>query len=190
MASARSRAVSRRTPSEAARRSPISASPSASRTSVSVASCIVAATAVLALLRMELVDQPVDRLDDRVERVLVAREHHPAGERPATLAVERVERQVDHLARAADPGVRGARGVADRFADRGREIGGERVLQVGGRAEVVQQVGMRAADSRAATALSVTACGPPSSSSRAPPRARRGGFPRAGGAYVLTLDVS
>ena len=47
----------------------------------------------------ELVDQTVDRVEHRVERVAIAREDHPGGERPGAFLVEGVEGPVDHLAR-------------------------------------------------------------------------------------------
>ena len=47
----------------------------------------------------ELVDEAVDRVEDRVERVAIAGEDHPGGERAGALAVERVEGAVDDLAR-------------------------------------------------------------------------------------------
>src|SRR5690606_9072195 len=98
------------------------------------------------LLRVQLVHKTMDRLDDRIERALVTRKKHPACKRPATLAIEGVERQIDNLSGRTHPGPRRARCIADRFADRRGQMRGERFLQLGRRAEVVQEVGMRTAD--------------------------------------------
>ena len=47
----------------------------------------------------ELVDQPVDGVEDRVEGVAVAGQDHPGGERSGAFLVEGVEGAVDDLAR-------------------------------------------------------------------------------------------
>jgi len=93
----------------------------------------------------------VDHLEDGVERVLVAREDHPAGERARARLVERVEGEVDDLARLVlgRPALVGARFLDqadDARADGFGEAAGQRALEPGGRAEMVQQIGVGAAD--------------------------------------------
>ncbi len=96
----------------------------------------------------ELVDQPVDRLEDRIERVEVARQDHPARERAGAFLVERVEGQIDHFARITIAGARAHHRVADLVRHRFGDPRGERLLQPGGRAEMVQEIGMRPPDPR------------------------------------------
>ena len=96
---------------------------------------------------MQLLDQVVDAGEDRVERVLVARQQHPAGQRSRAFAVERIESQVDHFAWAAEPGPVGAHRVGNGRADGRGEIPRQGFLQLGRRAEMVQQVGMGTANS-------------------------------------------
>ena len=64
-----------------------------------------------------------------IERVLVAGQQHPAGQRARALTVERVESQIHHFARRTQPGAAGAHGIDDRLADRAREMLGQRLLQ-------------------------------------------------------------
>jgi hypothetical protein len=90
----------------------------------------------------QIVDQLVDRLQDWVQRILVAGQDHPARHRPRA-ARERIERHVDYFARILVAGTRAFRRFADLRGDRAREMRDQRFLQVGGRAEMVQQVGMR-----------------------------------------------
>ena len=94
----------------------------------------------------ELVDEPVDGVEDRVERVAIAAEDHPGGERSGPFAVEGVEGAVDDLARIGlalalaldDPGDLGR----DPLADQPREL----ALEPGGRAEMVEEVAVGLAD--------------------------------------------
>jgi hypothetical protein len=90
--------------------------------------------------------EAADRLEDRPERVAVARQDHPRRERSGAALAERVEGHVDDLARVAlavprtfdrlgDP-------AGDAAGDRARKLG----LEPGGRAEMMEQVGVGAAD--------------------------------------------
>ena len=93
----------------------------------------------------ELGDEFPQRLKDGIERVAVARQDHPSGEGAGTFAIERVEGPVDHLARV---GLMGA-GARDRLGDAAGDTIGDRSCELGlesrRRAEMMEQVGMRAA---------------------------------------------
>src|SRR4051812_37600926 len=86
----------------------------------------------------EVIDELVDRLQHRVQRVAIARKDHPGGERAGALLAEGVEDAVDDLDRVGlvRPGAphrfldAGADSVADQL--------GQRRLQAGGRAEMVE----------------------------------------------------
>ena len=94
----------------------------------------------------ELRNETADRVEDRVERVAVAGEDHPRGERAGSLAAEDVEGLVDDVARIGFAGA----GALDRCGDTGGDRFGDRTrklaLQSGGGAEVVEEIGMGAAD--------------------------------------------
>src|SRR3712207_1680582 len=98
------------------------------------------------MARAQLVDEPVDGVEDRVERVAVAAEDHPGGESPGALAVEGVEGPVDDLARIRlalplaldDPRDLGGDPLADQP--------GELALEAGGRSEMMEQVAVSLAD--------------------------------------------
>lgn len=98
--------------------------------------------------RRHAVDQAVDRLDDRVERVVVARRRHPCRERARAAAVEGVEGEVDDFAHIAFARRRFGHFFADRRAHGFGLIGGERLLQPRGAAEMVEQVRVGAVDPR------------------------------------------
>ena len=91
-------------------------------------------------------DQYADRFEDRVERVAIAGEDHPRRQRPGALLAESVEHAVDD-----DPGI-GFAGTGlldldrDQTGDRIGDRAGERALQPRGGAEMVEQIGMGAAD--------------------------------------------
>ena len=91
-------------------------------------------------------DQATDRIEDRIQGVAVAGQNHPRGERPGALAAERVEGHVDDVAGIALTGP----GRLDRLGDAARDALGDRPgelgLKPGGRAEMVEQVGMGAAN--------------------------------------------
>ena len=61
----------------------------------------------------ELGDEAADRIEDRVQRVTVARQDHPGGKGSSALLAERIEALVDDHARV---GLAGA-GAFDRFGD-------------------------------------------------------------------------
>ena len=96
----------------------------------------------------ELGDETADRIEDRVQRVAVAGEDHPGGERSGAFLAERVEGPVDDIARV---GLAGPRAL-DRFGDAGRDRIGDRAgklaLKPGGRAEMMEQIGVGPADLR------------------------------------------
>ena len=85
-------------------------------------------------------------IEDRVERVAVAGDDHPRGERARALAVEGVEGAVDDVAgiglARAGPLDRVGDGRGDRSGDRSRKL----ALKPGRRAEMVEQVGVGSAD--------------------------------------------
>ena len=100
----------------------------------------------LVMADAELGDEPVDRIEDRVQRVTVAAEDHPGGERSRALPPKCVETLVDNHSSIRLPrtGVLDSVGDAlrDRIGDRSRKI----ALEAGRRAEVVEQIGMGPAD--------------------------------------------
>ena len=90
--------------------------------------------------------QTPDGLKDRIERFPVSRQDHPGGKSPRPLVAERVE---GHLGDVAGVGLAAARALdnlsdahRDSFGDRPRELR----LQAGGRAEMMQQIGVSPAD--------------------------------------------
>ena len=80
------------------------------------------------------------------ERVAVAGEDHPRGERAGALAPEGVEGLVDDVARIGLAGTSLFDGVGDARGDRVGDRAGELGLEARRRAEMVEQVGMGAAD--------------------------------------------
>src|SRR3546814_15902004 len=82
--------------------------------------------------------QIVDRGEDRIERVLVARQDHPARQRARAAGVERVEGEIDHLTRVLVYGARAQRGFADRARDRARHPLDQRVEESRGGKECVR----------------------------------------------------
>src|SRR5205823_14968708 len=84
----------------------------------------------------------------RVQGVTVAGEDHPRGERSSAFAAEGVEGLVDDIARVGLAGPREFDGPGNarrhRFGDGAGELG----LQPGGRAEMVEQIGVGEADLR------------------------------------------
>ena len=95
-----------------------------------------------------LFDQIADRVEDRVERILVPRQHHPRGQRTAAFLAKGIEHQIDHLALGPGAGAAGENRRLDPLADGDRQMLGEGLLQPGGRAEMVQQVGVSPPDPR------------------------------------------
>ena len=96
----------------------------------------------------QVVDQFVDCLQQRIERILVAVHQHPGGKRAAALFVKGIEGKIDHFARATltRPGCQHR--VFDRRADRNSEMPREFLLQARSRAEMVQQIGVGSPNSR------------------------------------------
>ena len=93
----------------------------------------------------EIVDQIVDRLENRVERILIAGQDHPARHR-AGAAGKGVEGHVDHFARILVACARALRGLADLCGDGVGEVLDQRALQFLRGAEMVEEIGMRAPD--------------------------------------------
>ncbi len=97
----------------------------------------------------DFVDQLVDGLYDRRERVFIAGQDHPTRERTHSFLVERVESEIDHLPRRALPRAAGDNRIGDGMADIGGKMAGERLLQLGRGAEMMEQIGMRPSNPRA-----------------------------------------
>ena len=95
-----------------------------------------------------MLDQLVDRIEHRVERVAIAGEDHPGGERAGAFLAERVEGAVDDLDRIALAGAGALHRFLDARDDPAGDHRGERGLQPGGRAEMVEQIGVGLADLR------------------------------------------
>ena len=94
----------------------------------------------------QLGHQRLKRLQDRVERVAIAGEDHPGGERPGSLAPEGVERLVDDVAGVGFPPAGALDGSGNSSSDGICDRASKGALQAGGRAEMMQQVGMGTAD--------------------------------------------
>ena len=114
----------------------------------------------------ELGDERPDRIEDRVERVAVAGEDHPGGKRAGAFAVERVEGAVDDVAGVGLSRARAFNGFDDGRGDRIGDRPRKRALEPGCRPKWWSRLAWVRPTS-AATAFSVTACGPSASSSRA-----------------------
>ncbi len=125
---------------------PSSASPSAIKVSCSA---LVERHRVFAMPFGDLVDQAMDRLEDRVQCVLVSVEDHPARQGAGAFLAECVEGQVDDLARIMVAGhARAAPRAPISGSDGFGDVGGERLLQPGGRTEMVEEIGVGPADPR------------------------------------------
>ena len=94
----------------------------------------------------KLVHEVVNGGHDGVQRVGVAGQDHPGGERARALFPERIERPVDDLARVRLATARAGDGGGDIVGHAARDVGGERGLQPGSRAEMVKEVGVALAD--------------------------------------------
>src|SRR3546814_17508471 len=81
------------------------------------------------------VDQPVDRIDDRVERVVVARRRHTGRERARAALITGVEAQNSDLAAVASAGRRLGHFPADRPTTCFGLIGGGRLFPTARHAE-------------------------------------------------------
>lgn len=96
----------------------------------------------------ELGNEAPDRVEDRVERVPVAGEDHPRCKRAGALLAESIEALIDDDARVGLAGPRSLDGIGDAavhgICDGLREL----ALQPGRRAEMMEQIRMRAADLR------------------------------------------
>ena len=57
--------------------------------------------AVFVTFLSDIVDQRMDRIDNRIERIFVTGQHHPGPERRRALLVKRIKRQVDNVAHGA-----------------------------------------------------------------------------------------
>jgi hypothetical protein len=92
----------------------------------------------------ELGDEPVDRVEDWVERVTVAAEDHPGGERAGALPPKCVETLVDNHSSIRLPRTGALDRVGDALSDRISDRSGKIALEPGGRTEMVEQIGMGA----------------------------------------------
>ncbi len=132
-------AASRCRPSEPVIGSPRRESPSAASTSQKRAFGYV----MLLVADAQLGDEHADRVEDRVQRIAIAGQDHPGGQRSCAFPAEGVERAVDDL---ADVLLADARPL-DRFGDSSRDPVGDRPCELGlkpcRRPEVMKQVGVR-----------------------------------------------
>ena len=96
----------------------------------------------------ELRDEAADRIEDRVQRIAVAGDDHPGGERPGALLAEGVEALVDDHPGIGLAGAGALDGFGDAAVDRVGDRLGELALKSRGRAEMVEQVGVGPADLR------------------------------------------
>src|SRR4051812_39091868 len=90
----------------------------------------------------ELCDEAADRIENWVQRIAVAGDDHPGGERPGALLAECVEALVDDHPSIGLAGPRALDGVSDIGSDRVGDRSGKLALEAGGRAEMVEEVGM------------------------------------------------
>lgn len=96
----------------------------------------------------KLGDEAPQSLEDRIERVAVAGEDHPGGERSRSLAVEGIERAVDDLAGVGLVQPSPLDGIGDAGCNALGDGPDELRLQAGCRSEMVEQIGMRPPDLR------------------------------------------
>ena len=167
-------------------RSPSRQSPSAARTRPSVT---LSRDARALVRRRNLVDQRADRVEDRVERVAIAGEDHPAASAPAP-SLPKASKVGSTMSRASPR--RGARRpIAAVIASPTLSAisSASARLEPGGRAEMMEQVGVGAADPRRDRLERHRLRRLRSISRRARPRPRRRGFLRATGvcAFVTLL---
>ena len=94
----------------------------------------------------QLGDQRLERLQDRVESVAIAGEDHPGGERPGALTAEGVERLIDDVASVGLSLAGALDGAGNAGGDGIGDGASKRALEPRGRAEMVKEVGMGAAD--------------------------------------------
>ena len=94
----------------------------------------------------QLGDQLSKRIENGIERIAVAGENHPGCERARTFAAEDVEGPIDDIARIRLAGTcpfdRAGDARGDRIRNRSRKL----ALEARGRAEMMKQVGVCAAD--------------------------------------------
>ena len=101
---------------------------------------------VILVADAELGDEGLQGFEDRVQRIAIAGEDHPGGERTGAFAPEGVEGLVDDIARVGLASSGPLDGSGDARGDRVRDGPGKRALQPRRRAEMVEQVGVSAAD--------------------------------------------
>ena len=119
----------------------------------------------------QMIDQLVDRLQYRIQRVAIAGEDHPGGERAGALLAERVEDAVDDLDRVGLVGAGALHRLLDAGADAIADQLGQRRLQARGRAEMVEQIGVGLADLWRRPPSASPPAAPARSARRARPRA-------------------
>ena len=100
------------------------------------------------LVLREILNQIVDRGEDRIQRIFIAAEDHPAGQRARAVLAERIEGEIHDFG-----GILRLARANHRFLDRGDDAGGhvfdQRLLQPLGGSEMMQEIGVGAADPRA-----------------------------------------
>lgn len=94
----------------------------------------------------ELGDEGLQGFEDRVQRIAIAGEDHPGGERTGAFAPKGVKGLVDDIAGVGLAPAGPLNGSGDPRGDRVRDGPGKRALQPRRRAEMVEQVGVSAAD--------------------------------------------
>jgi hypothetical protein len=94
----------------------------------------------------ELCDELLQRIENGIERVAIAGEDHPGGERSSALAAEGIEGSIDDVAGVRLAGTRpldcGGNARGDRIRDRSRKL----ALEARGRSEMMKEVGVGPAD--------------------------------------------
>jgi hypothetical protein len=94
----------------------------------------------------QLGDEAADRIEDRVEGVAVTGEDHPGGERAGAFTPENIEGLVDDITRIGLAGASALDRLGDAGGDRIGDRAGKLALEPGGGAEMVEQIGVGAAD--------------------------------------------
>lgn len=94
----------------------------------------------------QLGDQLAKRIEDGIERIAVAGQNHPGGERARAFAAEDVEGSIDDVARVCLAGTCPFHGAGDARGDRIRYSPRKLALEARGRAEMMKQVGVCSAD--------------------------------------------
>lgn len=104
------------------------------------------ADVMLLVTDAELGDERPDRFEDRVQRVPIAGQDHPGGERPGSFSIEGIEGAVDDFAGFRLAGTGAGDGLGDASGDPLGDRAGKLRLESGGGPEMVKEVGVRSSD--------------------------------------------